>query len=69
MARMIDMAQEAEKALKVGGVSRVTILPAERQCDMDGKMMTLVTVEDDYVMLRIHKCPECGFEKRYGGGK
>jgi hypothetical protein len=30
---------------------------------------TLTQIETEFTVLRIHRCPVCGAEKRYGGNK
>jgi predicted RNA-binding Zn-ribbon protein involved in translation (DUF1610 family) len=66
MARFIDAASIA--ADHIGSCERqVTILPSERQCDEDGAHMTLRTISCEHAHVRIHSCPECGYERRYGG--
>jgi len=66
MAKLIDAAVIAEENL-YKTARDVQILPSERECDYDGKSMTLRIVSNDEFILRIHTCPECGFTKKYGG--
>lgn len=66
MAQIIDAAALAEMAMNKENI-QVTILPSERECDYDGMPMSLITKSDGILLLRIHTCKECGFEKRYGG--
>jgi predicted RNA-binding Zn-ribbon protein involved in translation (DUF1610 family) len=66
MARLIDAAATASE--HIASCERTdAILPSERQCDNDGAYMTLRTVSCAHAHERIHTCPECGYERRYGG--
>lgn len=61
----------AERACFSGDVDRLDgIIGFTEYVNGEGhaKAMTLVVISCEHAHVRIHKCPECGRERRYGGG-
>lgn len=62
----------AERACFSGDVERLEGLidfqPYSRPDGAHAATMTLVVIGCEHAHVRVHKCPECGRERRFGGG-